>query len=74
MMKFPTEEWVGEVKGDQLASRRCYNFYMKKVSDLTTLIMASMSEVKGEPVEPLEEVVVREGKVLQIETCLTQEI
>ena len=31
MMKFPTEEGVGEVKGDQLAARRCFNISMKKV-------------------------------------------
>jgi hypothetical protein len=65
MMKFPTEECVGEVNGDQLAARRCYNISMKKVS---------MSEAKREPVESFEEVVVREWKVLQIKTCLTQEI
>ena len=73
MMKFPTEEGVGEIKGDQLAVRRCYNISMKKVSDQTTLLVASVAEVKGEPTEPLEEVIVEEGKVLQIGTCLTQE-
>ena len=71
MMKFPTKERVGEVKGDQLATRRCYNISMKKISDPTTLPMASVTEVKGEPAEPLEEVIVGEGRVLQIRTCLT---
>ena len=47
---------------------------MKKVSDLTTLTVASVFEAKGEPTEPLKEVVVGEGRVLQIRTCLTQEI
>jgi hypothetical protein len=47
---------------------------MKKVLDLTTFIVASVSEAKGEPAEPLEEEVVGEGKVLQIGTCLTHEI
>ena len=47
---------------------------MKKVSDLTTLTVASITEAKGEPVKPLEEVIVGEGKILQIGTCLTQEI
>ena len=74
MMKFPIEEGVGEVKGDQLAASRCYNISMKKISDPTTLPMASVTEVKGEPAEPLEEVIVGEGRVLQIGTCLTQEI
>ena len=32
-----------------------------------------VSKVKGEPAEPLEEVVVGEGEVLQIGTCLTPE-
>jgi hypothetical protein len=74
MMKFPTEEGVGEVKGDQLATRRCYNISIKKVSDPTTLTVALVYEAKREPTEPLEEVDVGDGKVLQIGTCLTSEI
>ena len=74
MMKFPTEERVGEVKGDQFAAMRCYNISIKKVLDPTTLSVASVTEVKGEPAEPLEEVIVGEGRVMQIGTCLTQEI
>ena len=74
MMKFPTEGGVGEVRGDQLAARRCYNTSMKKASDLTTLTVASVNEAKGELEEPLKEVMVGEGRVLQIETCLTLEI
>jgi hypothetical protein len=71
MMKFPTEEGVGEVRGDELAAWRCYNISMKKVSDPTTLIVASVSKAKGKPAKPLEEVVIGEGKVLQIGACLT---
>jgi hypothetical protein len=41
---------------------------MKKVSDSTTLTVASVFEAKGEPAEQLEEVSVGEGKVLQIGT------
>jgi hypothetical protein len=74
MMKFPIEEGVREVRGDQVAAWRCYNISMKKVSDPTTFIVATVSEAKGEPAEPLEGVVVGEGKVLQIGTCLTHEI
>jgi hypothetical protein len=74
MMKFPTEKGVGVVRGDQLAARRCYNISMKKASDSTTLIVASASEAKGEPVESLEEVSVGEGRVLQIGTRLNNEI
>jgi hypothetical protein len=73
MMKFPTEEGVGEVRGDQLAARKCYNLSMK-VSDTTTLTVASVSEARGEPAEPIEEVSVGEGKVLQIGNCLSAEV
>jgi hypothetical protein len=64
MMKFPTEEGVGVVRGDQLTARRCYNISMKKISDPTKFTVASVSEAKGEPVELLEEVLVGEGRVL----------
>jgi hypothetical protein len=36
--------------------------------------VALVSEAKRQPAEPLEEVVVGEGKVMHIRTCLTQEI
>jgi hypothetical protein len=74
MMKFPMEEGVGVVRGDQLASRKCYNIAMKNASNPTTLTVASVSEAKGKPAEPLEEVSVGEGRVLQIGTCLTQDV
>jgi hypothetical protein len=74
MMKFPTEEGVRVVRGDQLVARKCYNISMKKISDMTTLTVALVSEAKGEPTESLEEVSVGEEKVLQIGTCLTQEV
>jgi hypothetical protein len=74
MMKFPTEEGVGVVQGNQLAARKCYNTSMKKVSDSTTLAVASVHEVKGEPAEPLEEISIGEGRVLQIGTCLDKEV
>jgi hypothetical protein len=74
MMKFPTEEGVGVVRGDQLTARKCYNTSMKKVSDSTALTVASVHEAKGEPAEPLEEVSIGEGRVLQIGTCLDKEV
>jgi hypothetical protein len=74
MMKFPTEEGVGVVRGDQLAARRFYNISMKKVSDSTTLTVASVSEAKGEPAESLEEVSIEEGRVLQIGTRLNNKV
>jgi hypothetical protein len=74
MMKFLIEEGVGEVKDDQVTARRCYNIPMKKVSNTTTLTVASVSEPKEKPTELLEEVVGGEEKILKIETCLTHEI
>jgi hypothetical protein len=76
-MKFPMEEEVREVrevKGDQVASRKCFNISMKKVSNSTTLIVATVCKAKGEPAKPLEVVVVGEGKVLKIGMCLNAEI
>jgi hypothetical protein len=73
MMKFPTEEGIGEVRGNQLAARKCYNISMK-ASDTTNLTVASVSEARGEPAEPVEEVSVGEGKVLQIGTYLNAEV
>jgi hypothetical protein len=73
MMKFPTEGGIGEVRGDQLAARKCYNISMK-ASDTTNLTVASVSKARGEPAEPVEEVSVGEGKVLQIGTCLNAEV
>jgi hypothetical protein len=74
MMKFPTEEVVGVVRGDQLAAMKCYNTSMKKVPDSTTLTVASVHEAKGEPAEPLEEVSIGDGNVLQIGACLKKEV
>jgi hypothetical protein len=73
MMKFPIEGGVEEVRGDQHTARKCYNLSMK-VSDMTNLTVASVSEARGEPAEPIEEVSVGEGKVLQIGTCLNAEV
>jgi hypothetical protein len=73
MMKFPTEEGVREVRGDQLTVRKCYNLSMK-ASNTTTHTVASVSEVRGEPAEPVDEVSVGEGRVLQIGTCLNGKV
>jgi hypothetical protein len=73
MMKFLTEGGIGEVRGDQLAARKCYNISMK-ASDTTNLTVASVSKARREPAELVEEVSVGEGKVLQIGTYLNAEV
>ena len=62
------------MKGDQLTVGKSYNISMKKVSNPTIITVALVSKAKREPTEPHEEVVVGEGKVMQIGTCLTHEI
>jgi hypothetical protein len=56
MMKFPTVEGFKEVKGDQVATKRCYNTSLKTTSNSTTLIIGmvgarSKDEAKGGPTE-----------------------
>ena len=74
MMKFPIEEGVREVRGDQVAARMCYNTSMKKVLDSTTLTVGMVGEAKGEPADPMEDVVVEEGKILKVGIGLTIEV
>ncbi|XP_059441920.1 uncharacterized protein LOC132174250 [Corylus avellana] len=78
MMKFPIEEGVGVVKGDQVTARKCYNISLKKSepSPLTVGMVGSRSKVplKGEPAEPLEEVKLEEGKVVKVGTQLASKI
>lgn len=38
-MKFPTDNGVGEVKGDQLVARKCYNTSLKAPSNTETLLV-----------------------------------
>ncbi|XP_059446359.1 uncharacterized protein LOC132177899 [Corylus avellana] len=78
-MKFPTEEGVGEVKGDQTQARRCYNTSLKRVSDPTPIVISTVggnnrNDPKGEPTEPLEDVVVSGDKTLKIGTQLSPRI
>jgi hypothetical protein len=79
MVKFPTEEGVGGVKGDHVTIRKCYNTSLKIALDSTTLTIGtvhvrSKDEAKGELAEPLEDIVVGEGKVVKIRTHLTHEV
>jgi hypothetical protein len=66
MMKFPMEEGVGEVKGDQTMARKYYNTSLKKASNLTPLVVNTVGnqgskKAKGVLVEPLDDVTIGEG-------------
>ena len=45
-MKFPTAEGVGEVKGDQVVARKCYNTSLKKPSESIPLAVGSIGNKK----------------------------
>jgi hypothetical protein len=75
MMKFPTKNEIGELKGNQVVARKCYNIYLKKIMGSGFLPVSVVSstqevEIKGEPAESLEEVVVEDGKILKIRSQL----
>jgi hypothetical protein len=58
MMKFPTKNRIGELKGNQVAARKCYNISLKKMMGPGFLLVSVVSstqevEIKGEPVEAL---------------------
>jgi hypothetical protein len=77
-MKFSMLEGVGEVKGDQSMTRRCYNTSLKAPSGSTLLTISNMgSREKGglqkEPAESLIDIEIVEGKVLKIRSQLTPE-
>jgi hypothetical protein len=79
MMKFPTKNIIGELKGNQVAARKCYNISLKKMMGPGFLLVSVASstqevEIKGERVEALEEVVVGDGKILKIGSQLDPRI
>jgi hypothetical protein len=45
-MKFPTEEGIGVVKGDQREARRCYNLSLKSVTEKYNLGEKTKEEEK----------------------------
>jgi hypothetical protein len=79
MMKFPTKNEIGEFKGNQVVARKCYNISLKKVINLGFLPVSVVSgtsevEIKGRPVEALEEIVVGNGKILKIRSQLDPDV
>ena len=57
-VKFPTENGVGEVKGDQVLARECYKAVLVAKENHTWMI----EEREEDKVEALEEVELVEGK------------
>ena len=55
MIKFPTEYEVREVRGDQVAARKCYIAMLEMDDHLQTMCIEEQRMV-AEPVEGLEEV------------------
>jgi hypothetical protein len=54
MMKFPTKSRIGELKGNQVVARRCYNISLKGVINSEFLPVSVVSstneaEIKGKP-------------------------
>jgi hypothetical protein len=79
MMKFPTKNGIGELKENQPVVKRCYNISLKRVVNpkfLPVSLVSGTNEVviKGTPVETLEEVVVRNEKILKIGSHLKPDI
>ncbi|XP_059460362.1 uncharacterized protein LOC132189629 [Corylus avellana] len=70
-MKFPTMEGVGEVRGDQVIARRCYNTSLKKCPESALLTIGSLADerkmqLRKEPAEPLIDIPIAERKVVKI--------
>ncbi|XP_059435448.1 uncharacterized protein LOC132168473 [Corylus avellana] len=78
-MKFPIEEGVEKVKGDQTAVRKCYITFPKKPLEATPLMVSTVQsrnegKPKGEPAETLEDVVVAKCKVVKVGSQLFLDI
>jgi hypothetical protein len=79
IMKFPTKNKIGELKGNQAVARKCYNISLKRVviSEFLPVSMVSSTneaEIKGKPAEKLEEIVVGNGRILKIGSRLEPDI
>lgn len=76
-MKFPTPHKIGEVRGNQPASRRCYVNYMRKKNQRETLTIETKVDPREEECRPfmVEELVEEEvdgvDKKERIEATLT---
>jgi len=61
MIKFPTEYGVGEVRGDQVAARRCY-IAMSEMDNHVQTMNIEEQRMMAEPVERLKEILLNNSK------------
>ena len=61
MIKFSTENRVGEVRGDQVAARECYIAMLEMDGHLQTMCIEEKQTVV-EPVEGLEEIILDDSR------------
>jgi hypothetical protein len=76
LVRFPTENGIGEMKGDQAMARECYLTTVNAEQVHQTLIVEEQQNI-AEPTEELEEIVLIEGdekKTTRIETSMAKEI
>uniref|UniRef100_A0A2N9GJ57 RNA-directed DNA polymerase n=1 Tax=Fagus sylvatica TaxID=28930 RepID=A0A2N9GJ57_FAGSY len=76
LVRFPTENGIGEMKGDQAMARECYLTTVNAEQVHQTLIMEERKNI-AEPTEELEEIVLIEGdekKTTRIGTSMAKEI
>jgi BarA-like signal transduction histidine kinase len=78
LVRFPTENGIGEMKGDQAMARECYLTTVSTEQVHQTLIVEERQNT-AEPTEELEEIVLIEGnkkkkKTTRIGTSMTKEI
>ena len=61
MIKFPTEYGIGELRGDQVAARKCY-IAMLEMEDHQQIMCIGEQRTTTEPVEDLEEISLDESR------------
>ena len=62
MIKFPTEYGVGELRGDQMATRECY-IVMLEMDDHQQTICIKEQQITAKPMEELEEVTLDDSRL-----------
>ena len=61
MIKFPTEYGVGELRGDQVATRKCY-IAMLEMDDHVQTMNIEEQQTVAEPIEKLEKVLLNNSR------------